>query len=93
MTRAAKALSPRFPNPHLFFMTLKDPSLDPHERVMLSWAQERIRERAFAVLRKAYIDAGIDWVFATLGFTEKEGREWVEKQGLRIVGGKVKLRP
>ena len=89
---AAEALSPRFPNPRLFFTTMKNPSLDAHERVMLTWARDRMRERACAVLRKAYLEAGKDWIFATLDLSEEDGREWIKKEGFRIEGEKVKLR-
>jgi hypothetical protein len=95
--KAADALSPRFPKPRLFFAVMRqgDDVYSSYERIMLSWAQERIRERSLAVLRKAYLDAGEAWVLSILGFDldEEEGRQWLKRQGLRVEAGKVKLRP
>ncbi|WWC68517.1 uncharacterized protein I206_102446 [Kwoniella pini CBS 10737] len=63
-----------------------------YERVILSWGEDKIRERAWEVMRKAYMSNGIKWAERFLGVKEDEMDEWVERKGLKVDHGIIKLR-
>lgn len=75
-----------------FFALLRDRRISPCERAILSWASESVRERAWVVLKKGYMEVSVEWAGRWLGLMGDELREWVEKQGCRIDGDRIKLR-
>jgi hypothetical protein len=87
--QASRALSIERFNPMRYFQLLNDGSVSPYERIVLSWAQERVKDRAWEVMKKAYMTMKLDWASQ---WTGEEGSGWVEKRGAICQEGIVKLR-
>ena len=87
--QASRALSVERFNPMRYFQLLNDDSASTYERIVLGWAEDRVRERAWEVMKKAYMSMKLDWATQWVG---EEGEEWVEKRGGTLVDGVVKLR-
>lgn len=90
--RAAEALAQETFSPIRFFRLLRDERASPYERAMLSRAKDRVRERAWEVMRRAYIEIGMDWAAGSLGLEGAAVGSWVEQRGGRVDVGKIKLR-
>jgi hypothetical protein len=86
---ASRALSLEQFDPTRYFRLLDQASVSPYERIVLSWAEERVRDRAWEVMKKAYMSMGLEWASRWIG---EEGSEWISKRGARCEGGLVKLR-
>lgn len=92
---ASRALRAESFDPLLYFSLLKPDSSrsSPYQRAVLSWAKDRVREKAWSVLSKAYIDCETTWAARWIGYdTDKEIQDWVDQHQRRIEGGRVKLR-
>lgn len=91
--RAYTALSAEQFDPLTYFRLLRDPdsSVSAYERIVLSWAEERVRERAWEVMRRAYISTEITWTERFCGL-QVDDRGWIEQRGGRVEGTIVKLR-
>jgi hypothetical protein len=72
-----------------YFQLLNDDSVSSYERIVLGWAQDRVRDRAWEVMKKVYVSMKLDWATQWVG---EEGEGWVEKRGGTLVDGVVKLR-
>jgi hypothetical protein len=90
--RAAQALAQETFSPIRFFRLVRDQRASPYERAMLSWATDRVRERAWVVMRRAYIEVGMEWAGGSLGLERAAVGPWVEQRGGRVDVGKIKLR-
>jgi hypothetical protein len=86
---ASRALSIERFNPMRYFKLLNDESVSSYERIVLGWAQERVRDRAWEVMKKAYMSMKLDWASQWMS---EEGAGWVDKRGGTLVDGVVKLR-
>ena len=86
---ASRALSIERSNPMRYSQLLNDKSVSSYERIVLGWAQDRVRDRAWEVMKKAYMNMKLDWATQWVG-EEVEG--WVEKKGGTLVDGVVKFR-
>jgi len=86
---ASRALSIERSNLMRYFQLLNDKSVSSYERIVLGWAQDRVRDRAWEVMKKAYMSMRLDWATQWVG---EEGEGWVEKRGGTLVDGVVKLR-
>jgi hypothetical protein len=71
---------------------VRDERVSPYERAILSWAADRVRERAWEVMRRAYIEIGMEWAGGSLGLEGGTVGPWVEQRGGRVDVGKIKLR-
>ena len=87
--QASRALSSERFDPMRYFQLLNDESVSTYERVVLSWAEGRVRDRAWEVMKKAYITMKLDWACQ---WTGEFGDEWVSKRGGTCAEGIVKLR-
>ena len=87
--QASRALSVERFNPMRYFQLHNDDSVSPYERIVLGWAQDRVRERAWEVMKKAYMSMELDWA---VQWMHEEGKGWVKKRGGTLVDGVVKLR-
>ena len=87
--QASRTLSTERFNPMRYFQLLDDDSVSTYERIVLSWAQDRVRERAWEVMKKAYMSMKLDWA---VQWMSEEGEGWVGKRGGTLVDGVVKLR-
>jgi hypothetical protein len=87
--QASHALSVERFDPIKYFALINDETVSSYERTVLSWAEERVKERAWQVMKRAYISMGLDWACRVTG---EKGSEWVEKRGGAYVDGVVKLR-
>ena len=86
---ASRALSFERFDPIKYFILLEDERGSSYERIVLSWAEGRVRDRAWEVMKRAYISMGLDWACR---WTGEEGDEWVVKKGATCVDGVVRLR-
>lgn len=92
---ASRALRAESFDSLLYFSLLKPDSSrsSPYQRAVLSWAKDRVREKAWSVLSKAYIDCETTWAARWIGYgNDKEIQDWVDQHQRRIEGGQVKLR-
>lgn len=87
--QVSRALSVERFNPIRYFQLLNDKSVSSYERIVLGWARDRVRDRAWEVMKKAYMSMKLDWATQ---WTGEEGEGWVEKRGGTHVDGVVKLR-
>lgn len=88
--KASRALSTASFNPLAYFALLEDSRASGYERIVLSWAEEKVRDRAWEVMRKAYISTDLRWAGRICGL--EDGEEWVKSKGASVVGTIVKLR-
>lgn len=86
---ASRALSVERFDPIKYFKLLTDERASSYERIVLSWAEDNVRDRAWEVMKRAYISMGLDWACR---WTGEEGDEWVVKKGAACVDGVVRLR-
>lgn len=89
--KAARAISSTSFNPLAYFALLQDPMASKYERIILSWAEDKVRDRAWEVMRKAYISTELHWAGRVCGLKSGE-EEWVKSKGASVVGTVVKLR-
>jgi hypothetical protein len=87
--QASRALSKERFNPMRYFQLLNDDSVSSYERIVLGWARDRVRDRAWEVMKKAYMSMKLDWA---VQWMSEEGEGWVEKRGGALVDGVVNLR-
>jgi hypothetical protein len=90
--RAAKCMSLESFNPIEYFRLLDDTSASPYERIILSWAQERVRQRAWEMVSKGYLDCGLRWVSTVCGMPKGDVESWTKMKGKVVVDGRVKMR-
>lgn len=112
--RAAQHLSTHAFNPIAYFRLLAPDgkgagvgSISPYERAILQWAAPSVRDRAWEVMRRAYMEVRVRWAGELLGIrgegtdggdVNDEGREEVEGyvagKGLTVEreSGRIKLR-
>lgn len=86
---ASRALSIERFDPIKFFQLVKDERASSYERIVLSWAEGNVRDRAWEVMKRAYISMRLDWACR---WTGEEGDGWVVKKGATCVDGVVRLR-
>lgn len=86
---ASQALSVERFDPIKYFMLLEAERGSSYERIVLSWAEGRVRDRAWEVMKRAYISMGLDWACR---WTGEEGDKWVVKKGGTCVDGVLKFR-
>lgn len=72
-----------------YFQLLSDESVTTYERIVLGWAQDRVQDRAWEIMKKAYMSMKLDWACR---WTGEDGNEWVDKRGGNCVDGIVKLK-
>nr|XP_019001813.1 uncharacterized protein I203_05520 [Kwoniella mangroviensis CBS 8507]OCF65274.1 hypothetical protein I203_05520 [Kwoniella mangroviensis CBS 8507] len=87
----ARIISPDQFDPIRYFQLFNTQTTE-YEKVILSWGEDRIRQRAWEVLKKAYMACSIEWAVKFLGLNEGEVERWVEERGGKVEGGLVKLR-
>jgi hypothetical protein len=87
--QASQALSIERFLPMRYFQLLNDDAVSSYERLVLSWARERVRDRSWEVMKKAYMSMTLDWA---VQWMNEEGEGWVEQRGGKHVDGVVKLR-
>ncbi|WRT65807.1 uncharacterized protein IL334_002756 [Kwoniella shivajii] len=63
-----------------------------YEKAILSWEEDKIRERAWDILRKAYITTRHEWAGSFLGIIEEDVGDWVRGKGMKVEEGIIKLR-
>lgn len=68
------------------------PETEALDRALLAWASPSVRERAGALLRKAYLSVGVGWAGAVLGLSETGTEMWAMAEGVAVREGVVKLR-
>jgi len=90
--QAARALAPETFNPLAYSRLLSDPKISRYERIVLSWAKDRVRERVWTCTQKAYLEMGLNWVEQLTGLPDQEVEGWIKSHGGRIEGGKAKMR-
>lgn len=86
---ASRALSVERFNPMQYYQLLGDQSVSSYERIVLGWAQDRVRERAWEAMKKAYISVRLDWGRKWVG---GEAEAFASKQGASCIDGTIKLR-
>jgi hypothetical protein len=86
---ASRALSIERFDPIKYSQLVNEERVSTYERIVLSWAEGRVRDRAWEVMKRAYISMGLDWACR---WTGEEGERWVEKKGGTVVDGIVRLR-
>lgn len=90
--RASQALSPHRFSPLAFFALLAEPTATPYERIVLGWAESRVKERAWEVMRKAYLGVGTEWAARWLAMKDSEVESWVKERGGRMEAKVIKTR-
>ncbi len=90
--QASRTLAPETFSPLAYFALLNDASASKSERTVLSWAEGRVRERAWAMMQRAYLEMSLEWVGRLAGYSEEEVLVWVKGRGGKIEGKKVRLR-
>lgn len=88
---ASRALSIDTFNPLDYFALLRNPRASPYERIVLGWAREKVKERAWEVMRKAYLSTEVGWAQRLCGLEGGE-EDWLTRKEARIEGTLVKLR-
>jgi hypothetical protein len=76
-------------DPLSYFALLRDERASSYERTVLGWAEGRVRDEAWEMMKRAYISTGLDWANRLLG---EEGEDWVSQRGTTCVDGLVKMR-
>ncbi|ORX35285.1 hypothetical protein BD324DRAFT_652422 [Kockovaella imperatae] len=90
---AARVLSEDSFDPVRYFALLSDSETSPYERAVLSWAEERVRDKAWTVMRRAYLECRVDWVGRWVGkMEERDVHDWLVSQNMAVVNGRVSLR-
>lgn len=65
----------------------------PYERAILRWAEKDVKDRAWAVLSKAYLQCSLTWAGQWLGEKDEQPiQAMLEARGVRIDGNTVRLR-
>ncbi|WWC60429.1 uncharacterized protein I303_103001 [Kwoniella dejecticola CBS 10117] len=86
----ARSISPHSFDPIRCFRLLERATT--YERAILAWGEYKIRERAWELLKKAYMSTGIGWAGRMLGVQEDEVGKWVMGKEARVDQGIIKLR-
>ena len=76
----------------MFFKLVEDLSASTYERIVLSWAEGRVRERTWALMQKGYLDMGLGWAGRLTGLVHGDLDGWVLGRGGQIEGRKAKMR-
>ncbi|WWC88053.1 uncharacterized protein L201_002956 [Kwoniella dendrophila CBS 6074] len=63
-----------------------------YEKSILSWGEHKIRERAWEIMRKAYLSTGQEWAKRFLGVNQEHLAKWIEEKGFKVESGLIKLR-
>ncbi|WVQ64989.1 uncharacterized protein L199_003159 [Kwoniella botswanensis] len=87
----ARTISPDRFDPIRYFQITNTRTTE-YEKVILSWGEDKIRQRAWEELRKAYMTCSIGWAGKFLGLDEGEVERWVDERGGKVEGGMVRLR-
>lgn len=90
--RVCWILSPERFSPVTFFELLRDKHLTAYERAILAWATPSIRQRAWDVMKKSYMEVSVEWAGRWLGLGDTQVLSWASSQGCRVEQGRVKLR-
>jgi hypothetical protein len=91
--QASRVLGEGTFDPLAYFELIKDQAAaGPYERAVLSWAGDKVRERAWKVFSKAYLGCAVEWAGRWCGQHEDGVEEWVKGQGGKIENGLVKTR-
>lgn len=92
--KANKALAEETFDPFRYFSLITDTTnSSPYERAVLSWAEQDVRERAWKVLSRAYLDVRLDWAGKWIGEDDRgKIEDWAGKYGKTVEGGKIKLK-
>lgn len=92
--QASRYLSAERFNPLDFFTLLQDDTrATSYERTVLGWATDKVRDRAWEVMKRAYISTELGWAGRLCGLPEAGGaEEWIRRKGHVVESGKVKLR-
>ena len=90
--RAARVLAPETLDPLGYLSLLDDPSVKTYERTLLSWAKETMREKAWLVMQKAYLELGIAWAGRIMSLGEADVDVWVRERCGKVERGKVRTR-
>lgn len=90
--RVAGCLSVEQFDPLRFYALCRDPSASTYERAVLSWARDRVQDRAWEVMRKAYLEVRLEWASRWLDIPVDKVASWATKHGARVDTGKLKLR-
>lgn len=90
--RLAQILSAERFDPVAYWGILADPKTSSAEGAMISWGTDRVRERAWEVMKRAYLEVRMEWAGEWLGLEEGEVGEWAEGKGAQVKDGRIKLR-
>lgn len=90
--KAAGSLAIESFNPLLYSNLLHDTTASPYERHVLSWAQDSVRERTWALIRKAYLSTDLAWAGRLLGYAQSEIEHASWEKGIKVEDGRLKLR-
>lgn len=90
--RVSRILGSETFSPVAFFAVMHDQRATSYERAILSWATGTVRQRAWDILKKAYMDVSLDWAGKWSGLDTKGVEEWATSQGCRVENGRIKLR-
>lgn len=79
-------------DPISFWRILREKGISESEREIISWASEKVRERAWEVMRRAYLEVRVDWAGEWLGLSEGEVGKYVKEKGMKVDNDRIKLR-
>jgi hypothetical protein len=79
-------------DPITYWHMFEDPDVSALEKAIIGWSSGRVRECAWDIVRKAYLEVSVDWVGLWLGLSPPEIEEWVRKKGHTIEKGRIKFR-
>lgn len=91
--KASRVLAEGRFDPLAYFRLVGDfKSAGPYERAVLSWAGDRVREKAWKIMSKAYLGCTVEWGARWCGRDVSSTEEWVKGNGGRIENGLIKMR-
>jgi hypothetical protein len=91
--RTARYLAEETFNPLAYFVLLDDDStVGAYERVVISWAKDKVRERAWGIMAKAYLSCPLGRAARVIGESEEGTEKFAISRGKVLAGGSVKMR-
>lgn len=90
--RARKALSADLFDPLKYWALLADDRTTSYERAILAWAGNGVRERAWEMIKKVYIELGLERAGQMLNLPEEELLAFAAEKGAKVDNGRIKLR-
>nr|ODN85541.1 hypothetical protein L203_04790 [Cryptococcus depauperatus CBS 7841] len=93
--RASQCLSEHAFNPLTFFSLIDPCSPIPsssYERTVLTWAVPQVREKAWLVLKRGYVNTNLDWARQILGLERSLAEEWIKCDRAKVERDMVLLR-